>query len=130
MSQWPFIIYIDKVLREVYKITQGTGVKQFDQDQRQSLFSPLIFEDDTALAVESAELLQCLVTDFEKKNLAKKPNWKGTGEIQGYGVANEINGMIMEVVSSFKCLGSCFSKDGGPQKGVKKRVGEGLKILM
>ena len=30
-----------------------------------------------------------------------------------------MNGTSMEGVSSFKYLGSCFSKAGGPQEGVK-----------
>ena len=40
-----------------------------------------------------------------------------------------MDGEIMEVVSSSKYSGSCFSKDRGPQENVKKRVGEGLKIF-
>ena len=35
----------------------------------------------------------------------------------------------MEVVSSFKYLGSCFSKDEGPHEDVKMTVGEGLKTF-
>ena len=31
----------------------------------------------------------------------------------------EMNRKIMEIVSSFKFLGSCFSNDEGPQKDVK-----------
>ena len=34
----------------------------------------------------------------------------------------EIKGGIMEVFSSFKYLGSCFSKDGGPHEDLKMRV--------
>ena len=41
----------------------------------------------------------------------------------------EMSGEIMEVVSSCTHLGSCFSKDEGPQEDLKKSVGvsEGLK---
>ena len=34
-----------------------------------------------------------------------------------------------EVESSFRILGSCFSKDGGQQEDIKMRVGEGQKTF-
>ena len=40
-----------------------------------------------------------------------------------------MNEKIMEVMSFFKCLASCFSKDGGVQEDVRIRVGEGLKTF-
>ena len=42
----------------------------------------------------------------------------------------EMNEEIMEVVSSFKSLGSCFSKDGGRNMIGEMSVGEGLKPLI
>ena len=39
----------------------------------------------------------------------------------------EMTWVIMEVMSSLKYLGSCFSKKGGPQKDLKIRVSVGLK---
>ena len=44
-------------------------------------------------------------------------------------VAVEMNDEAMEVESYFEYLGSSFSKDGGPQEGVKLRVDEGLKTF-
>ena len=41
----------------------------------------------------------------------------------------EMNGEVMEVVSSFKYLGSCFSKDGGAHKDIKMRAGERQKTF-
>ena len=41
-----------------------------------------------------------------------------------------MNRKIIEVTSSFKCLVSCFSKDGGPQANVKIVLCEGQKNLV
>ena len=40
-----------------------------------------------------------------------------------------MKGEIMEVVSSSKYMGSCFSQQERPQEIVKNRVGEELKYL-
>ena len=40
-----------------------------------------------------------------------------------------LNGERMEVVNSFKYLGSCFSSDGGVKEDVSMRVGEGMKTF-
>ena len=40
-----------------------------------------------------------------------------------------LNGERMEVVSSFKYLGSCFSSDGGVKDDVSMRVSEGMKTF-
>ena len=41
----------------------------------------------------------------------------------------EVNGENMEVVSSLKFSGTCFTVDRGAQQDVEKRVGEGLRNL-
>ena len=63
MSPWLFNMYMDGVVREVYNRVNGMGVSMTMGDIWWVL-SQLLFADDTALVAESAEQLQCLVSEF------------------------------------------------------------------
>ena len=99
--------------------------------------SQLLFADDTALVAESAEQLQCLVREFgrvcERRKLRVNVE---KSKVMSVGVNVEpslpnimLNGERMEVVNSFKYLGSCFSSDGGVKEDVSMRVGEGMRTF-
>ena len=101
------------------------------------VLSQLLFADDTALMAESAEQLQCLVTEFgrvcKRRKLRINVNKRKVMCIE----RNEkptplnitLNGERIEVVNSFKYLGLCFSRDGGVKEDVSIRVGEGMKTF-
>ena len=111
ISSCLFNIYIEGVVREAYERTQERGVKMIEQDRSELLFSRLLFADYTALVAESAEQHQCLVefgTVCEGMNLRVKIKKKN--KFMGMGK----EGVSHPFMSSFKYLGSCFSKDGGP----------------
>ena len=101
------------------------------------MLSQLLFADDTALVAESAEQLQCLVREFgrvcERRKLrvnVDKSKVMCAGENVDPSLLNiMLNGERMEVVNSFKYLGSCFSSDGGVKEDVSMRVGEGMKTF-
>ena len=93
------------------------------------------FADDTALVANSAEQLQCLVREFgrgcERRMLrvnVDKSKVMCVGVNVDPSLFNiELNGERMEMVNSFKYLGSCFSSDGGVKEDVSMRVGEGMR---
>jgi len=99
--------------------------------------SQFFFADDTALVAESAEQLQCLVREFgrvcERRKLrvnVDKSKVMSVGESVEPSLLNiMLNGERMEVVNSFKYLGSYFSSDGGVKEDVSMRVGEGMKTF-
>ena len=101
------------------------------------MLSQLLFADDTALVAESAEQLQRLVSEFgsvcERRKLrvnVDKSKLMIVGENVNPSLLNIfLNGERMEVVNSFKYLGSCFSSDGGVKEDVSMRVGEGLRTF-
>ena len=86
---------------------------------------------------ESAEQLQCLALEFrrvcERRKLrvnVDKSKVMCVGDIVEPSLMNiMLNGERMEVVNSFKYLGSCFSSDGGVKEDVSMRVGEGMKTF-
>ena len=137
MSPWLFNMYMDGVVREVYSRVPGKGVKMRVDGEREWMLSQLLFADDTALVAESAEQLQCLVREFgrvcERRKLrvnVDKSKVMCVGEIVEPSLMNiMLNGERMEVVNSFKYLGSCFSSDGGLKEDVSRRVGEGMKTF-
>ena len=137
MSPWLFNMYMDGVVREVYSRVDGMGVKMRGEGDREWMLSQLLFADDTALVAESAEQLQCLVREFgrvcERRKLrvnVDKSKVMCVGENVEPSLLNiTLNGERMEVVNSFKYLGSCFSSDGGVKEDVSMRVGEGMKTF-
>ena len=137
MSPWLFNVYMDGVVREVYARVNGMGVKMRVNGESEWILSQLLFADDTALVAESAEQLQCLVREFgrvcERRKLRINVD---KSKVMSVGVNFEpslpnimLNGERMEVVNSFKYLGSCFSSDGGVKEDVSMRVGEGVKTF-
>ena len=66
MSPWLFNVYMVGVVREVYSRVNGMGVKLKVGGERGWMLSQLLFADDTALVAESAEQLQCMVSEFGK----------------------------------------------------------------
>ena len=137
MSPWLFNMYMDGVVREVYCRVTGKGVKMRVDGESEWMLSQLLFADDTALVAESAEQLQCLVRKFgrvcERRKLrvnVDKSKVMCVGEILEPSLLNiMLNGERMEVVNSFKYLGSCFSSDGGVKEDASMRVGEGMKTF-
>ena len=136
MSPWLFNVYMDGVVREVYSRVNGMGVK-LSVNEIEWMLSQLLFADDTALVAESAEQLQCLVSEFgrvcERRKLRVNVD-KSKVMIVGENVDPSLleimlNGERMEVVTSFKYLGSCFSSDGGVKEDVSMRVGEGMRTF-
>ena len=66
MSPWMINMFMDGVVKEEYSRVNGMGVKMNEDGGREWVMSQLFFADDTALVVESAEQLQCLVRKFGK----------------------------------------------------------------
>ena len=91
-----------------------------EDGEREWVVSQLLFADDTALVAESAEQLQCLVREFgrvcKRRKLrvnVDKSEVMSVGESDDPAILNiMLNGGRMEVVNSFKFLGSCFSSEG------------------
>ena len=114
MSPWLFNVYMDGVVREVYSRVNGMGVKLSVGGEREWLLSQLLFADDTALVAESAEQLQCLVREFGRvcarqklRVNVDKSKVMIVGEDVDPSLLNiRLNGERMEVVTSFKYLGS------------------------
>ena len=137
MLPWLFNMYMDGVMREVFSRVTGKGVKMRGDCEREWILSQLLFADDTALVAESAEQLQCMVREFgrvcERRKLCvnvDKSRVMCVGDIVESSLLNVmLNGERMEVVNSFKYLGSCFSSDGGVKEDVSMRAGEGMKTF-
>ena len=137
MSPWLFNMFMDGVVREVYSRVAGMGVKMTVEDGGEWVLSQLLFADDTALVAESAEQLQRLVTEFGKvcKRRKLRVNVEKSKVMCGGGSEDRempnimLNGERMEVVNSFKYLGSCFDSEGGVKGDVSMRVGEGTKAF-
>ena len=49
---------MDGVVREVYKLTQGRGLKMIDRDQRDQRLVKYFFTEDTALMAETSVQLR------------------------------------------------------------------------
>ena len=137
MSPWLFNIFMDGVVREVYTRVNQAGVKMSVRGEREWVLSQLLFADDTALVAESSEQLQCLVREFGgvckrrklRVNVDKSKVMK-IGESDDPEMLNiRLNGDRMELVDSFKYLGSCFSSDGRVKGDVSMRVHEGVKAF-
>ena len=137
MSPWLFNVYMDGVVREVYARVNGMGVKMRVHGESEWILSQLLFADDTALVAESAEQLQCLVREFgrvcERRKLrvnVDKSKIMCVGVNVDPSLCNiRLNGERLEVVNSFKYLGSCFSSDGGVKEDVSMRLGEGMRAF-
>ena len=112
MSPWLFKMYMDGVVREVYNRVNGMGVSMTMGDIWWVL-SQLLFADDTALMAESAEQLQCLVSEFgrvcKRRKLRINVNKSKVMCIERNEEPSPLNIMLngerMEVVNSFKYLG-------------------------
>ena len=137
MSPWLFNIFMDGVVREVYSRVNGVGVKMREEGEREWVLSQLLFADDTALVAESAEQLQCLVGEFGRvcKRRKLRVNVEKS-KVMCIGGSEDpampdimLNGERMEVVSSFKYLGSCFGSGGGVKEDVSMRVAEGMRTF-
>ena len=139
MSPWMFNLFIDGVVREVNTRLIGMGVKMLESGSggMEWLLDQLLFADDTAIVAESEEQLQRLVSEFgtvcERRKLRVNVN-KSKVLVVGENVDPTLtnimlNGERMEVVNSFKYLGSCFSSEGGVTEDVNMRVGEGLRTF-
>ena len=137
MSPWLFNVYMDGVVREVYSRVNGKGVRMRVDGESDWMLSQLLFADDTALVADSAEQLQCLVREFgrvcERRMLRVNVD---KSKVMCVGVNVDpslfnimLNGERMEMVNSFKYLGSCFSSDGGVKEDVSMRVGEGMRAF-
>ena len=137
MSPWLFNVYMDGVVREVYSRVTGKGVRMRVDGESDWMLSQLLFADDTALVADSAEQLQCLVREFgrvcERRKLRVNVD---KSKVMCVGVNVDpslfnimLNGERMEVVNSFKYLGSCFSSNGGVKEDVSMRVGEGMRAF-
>lgn len=137
MSPWLFNIFMDGVVREVYTRVNEAGVKLSGEGERDWVLSQLLFADDTALVAESAEQLQCLVQEFGgvckrrklRVNVDKSKVMRIGGSEEPEVLNIRLNGEVMEVVDSFKYLGSCFSSDGGVKGDVCMRIQEGVKAF-
>ena len=78
------------------------------------------------VVAESAEQLQCLVSEFgrvcKRRKLRVNVDKSKVMSVEvnvGPSMLNIVlNGERMEVVNSFKYLGTCFSSDGGVKEGV------------
>ena len=121
MSPWLFNMYMDGVVREMYCRVPGKGVKMRVDCEKEWMLSQVLFADDTALVVESAEQLQCLFLEFvrvcKRRKLrvnVNKSKVMCVGESVEPSLMNiMLNGERMEVVNSFKYLGNCCNSDGG-----------------
>merc|ERR1712002_202066 len=113
------------------------GVKMSVGGEGEWVLSQLLFADDTALVAESADQLQCLVKEFGRVckrrklrvNVDKSKVMSVGGIVEPPLLDIMLNSERMEVVSSFKYLGSCFSSDGGVKDDVSMRVSEGMKTF-
>merc|ERR1711875_161267 len=113
------------------------GVKLSVGGVREWVLSQLLFADDTALVAESAEQLQCLVSEFgrvcERRKLrvnVDKSEVMVVGENVDVSLLDiMLNGKRMEAVDSFNYLGSCFSSDGGVKEDVSMRIGQGMRTF-
>jgi len=134
LSPWLFNMYMDGVVCEVYNGVNGMGVSM-SMCGVWWVLSQLLFADDTALMAESAEQLQCLDSEFGRvcKQRKLKINENKSKVIcierneEPTHLNITLNGERIEVVNSFKYLGSSFSRDGGVKEDVSMRVGEGMK---
>merc|ERR1712121_55348 len=137
MSPWLFNLFMDGVVREVYTRVNQAGVRLSEEGEREWVLSQLLFADDTALVAESAEQLQCLVQEFGRVCKRRKLRVNvGKSKVMRIGGSEEpemlnirLNGDMVEVVDSFKYLGSCFSSDGGVKGDVCMRIQEGVKAF-
>ena len=94
----------------MYSRVNGIGVKLSVGGEREWLLSQLLFADDTALVAESAEQLQCLVSEFgrvcDRRKLrvnVDKSKVMIVGENVDPSLLNiMLKGERMEVVTSFK----------------------------
>ena len=133
MSPWLFNMYMDGVVREVYNRVNGMGVSM-SMGGVWWVLSQLLFADDTALMAESAEQLQCLVSEFgrvcKRRKLRINVNKSKVMCIERNEEPSPLNIMLngerMEVVNSFKYLGSCFIRDRGVKEELSTTVGEGM----
>ena len=133
----PTGIFMDGVVREGYSRVSGRGVRLSMGVESNWILSQLLFADDTALVAESAEQLQCLVREFgevcERRKLrvnVDKSKIMVVGKNEDPSLLNiMLNGESMEVVNTFKYLGSCFGSDGGVKEDVSMRVSEGMKTF-
>ena len=127
VNPWLFSIYIDGAFKKAYERKQGSGVKIIDRNERVRLFNQLLFTDYTALALESAEQHQCLVTEVGwlcelmklKVNLEKKQGngvWRKKTALQ---MEVEMEAKITEVMSSSKYFRSSSNNDGWRPEDVK-----------
>ena len=88
--------------------------------EREWELSLLLFADDTALVAAMSEQLQCLVREFRRvvckrlklRVIVDKSKVISVGESEDPAMLNIIlNVEIMEVISSFKYLESCFKAE-------------------
>ena len=136
MSPWLFNMFMDGVVREVYVRANQAGVRM-NVAGVDLVLSQLLFADDTALVAESEDQLQCLVREFGrvcdrrklKVNVDKSKVMKIGEDTEPVVIDIMLNGERMEVVNSFKYLGSCFSNEGGVKEDVSMRVREGMKTF-
>ena len=76
---------MNEVLGEVYERAQGGRVKFTDRNRREYLLDQLLFADDTVVVADSAENLQCLLTEFGRVDTSRKLNLN-VKKKQGFGV--------------------------------------------
>ena len=135
LSPWLFNVYMDGVVREVSMRTHGKGVEMCDSVGSRWRVSQLLYADDTVLMADSAEDLQCLLSEFgsvcERRKLRVNVNKSKvlvcSSNERRMDLNLNLNGEILEEVNSFKYLGSIVSGRGGVFEDVRARVNEGAK---
>ena len=135
MSLWLFTVYMDGVMKEILSRAVDVGVS-LKREGIEWKLPILLFADDTVLMSDNEWELQGLVNEFgtvcEKRNL-KVNTGKSKVMVFERGEVTEcevkLNGQAMEIVNSFKYLGSVLSKDGTMDEEVRERVQQGRRVV-
>ena len=137
MSPWMFIVYIDKVMKEV-KMGMGRRGVSFLEDGREWRLPCLFYADDLALCGESEEDLKEMVGQFAevcrrrglKFNAGKSKVMVLNGE-DGFDYEVHVDGICLEHVSEFKYLRFVLDESGtmGQNAVGRRRAGGGLQVL-
>ena len=130
MSPWLFTVYMDGVMKEILSRAVDVGVS-LKREGNEWKLPILLFADDTVLMSDNEWELQGLVNEFgtvcEKRNL-KVNTGKSKVMVFERGEVTEcevkLNGQAMEIVNSFKYLGSVLSKDGTMDEEVQRSTKE------
>ena len=128
-------MFMNGVVREVYRRLNGVGVKMSEDGEREWLLSQLLFFQRYCSSDRIGRAAQCLVRDFGRECKRRKlrvnvykSKVMSVGGSEDPSILNiTLNGERVEVVNSFKYLGSFFSSKGGV-KGVLMIVDFGTSL--